>query len=227
MSEVNSGQPVVIKVTESGPLRVKGPVTLVDAEGTPYDGLRKTLFLCRCGASKSKPFCDGSHVRVGFTAPITTASQSEGAEGEGSAAPIRRMWPPAVASRTPPGHRHPAYAQVVEVTRPAGDRAIHVAGTLATDSGRNLLGAGDIGRQTAVALDNVRASLDAVGATIGDIVRVRVYVTDMETFKRDGAPAYVAFFSGVPTSSTVVQVGALAHPEAMVEVEVEAHLGPG
>lgn len=58
----------IIKATEHGPLRVKGPVTVVDADGTPYEITRKTFFLCRCGASSKKPFCDGSHDRVGFEA---------------------------------------------------------------------------------------------------------------------------------------------------------------
>jgi CDGSH iron-sulfur domain-containing protein 3 len=58
-----------IRVTDNGPLMVKGPVTLIDAEGRPYEGLRKTIFLCRCGHSQRKPFCDGSHARIGFVAP--------------------------------------------------------------------------------------------------------------------------------------------------------------
>ena len=58
----------VIKLHDDGPLRVKGPVTVLDADGTEYAIARKTFFLCRCGASRNKPFCDGSHRRVGFAA---------------------------------------------------------------------------------------------------------------------------------------------------------------
>jgi CDGSH iron-sulfur domain-containing protein 3 len=61
----------VIKVTADGPLRVKGPVTVVDSDGVPFEITRKTFFLCRCGASANKPFCDGSHRRIGFTAVET------------------------------------------------------------------------------------------------------------------------------------------------------------
>jgi CDGSH-type Zn-finger protein len=59
---------VVIKLHDNGPLRVKGPVTVVDPDGTPYEITRKTFFLCRCGASRNKPLCDGSHARVSFQA---------------------------------------------------------------------------------------------------------------------------------------------------------------
>ena len=58
----------VIKLHDDGPLRVKGPVTVLDADGREYAIARKTFFLCRCGASRNKPFCDGSHRRVGFAA---------------------------------------------------------------------------------------------------------------------------------------------------------------
>lgn len=51
---------------QNGPLVVEGPVTLIDAAGVAETHER--LFLCRCGASNTKPRCDGSHKRVGFAA---------------------------------------------------------------------------------------------------------------------------------------------------------------
>jgi len=61
---------VTIKASEDGPFLVKGPVTLVDADGTEYDtGNRPVLELCRCGGSSTKPFCDSTHRRIGFSAP--------------------------------------------------------------------------------------------------------------------------------------------------------------
>ncbi len=60
---------VSITVTENGPLSVKGPFKLVDADGHAYDtGGRKRVALCRCGRSSRKPFCDGTHSRIGFEA---------------------------------------------------------------------------------------------------------------------------------------------------------------
>ena len=61
---------VEIKVRESGPYKVTGPITLIDADGNEYelpdDG--KPVVLCRCGQSATKPFCDKSHREVGFDA---------------------------------------------------------------------------------------------------------------------------------------------------------------
>ncbi len=60
---------VQIKVQENGPYLVTGPVTVVDADGNEYDVReRKTIALCRCGGSTTKPFCDGTHSRKGFEA---------------------------------------------------------------------------------------------------------------------------------------------------------------
>lgn len=56
-----------ITVLNNGPLRVKGDLTLKDANGDEYDlGGREAISLCRCGHSDNKPFCDGSHNRQGF-----------------------------------------------------------------------------------------------------------------------------------------------------------------
>ena len=64
--------PVVIKVRENGPYRVTGPVVVIDADGTEYDLSAHTkndsIVLCRCGASKTKPFCDKTHSEIGFAA---------------------------------------------------------------------------------------------------------------------------------------------------------------
>jgi CDGSH-type Zn-finger protein len=59
---------VVIKVRENGPYRVTGPVTIIDADGSPFTIQGDNVALCRCGGSKTKPFCDGSHRENGFTA---------------------------------------------------------------------------------------------------------------------------------------------------------------
>jgi CDGSH-type Zn-finger protein len=61
---------VEIKVRHNGPYRVTGPIRLIDADGNefelPDDG--KPVALCRCGGSKTKPFCDKTHSEIGFEA---------------------------------------------------------------------------------------------------------------------------------------------------------------
>ena len=97
---------VKITVRKNGPYRVEGPVTLVDADGNQYDLTGKpAVSLCRCGASVNKPFCDGTHSKIGFQAaeaavrgeeqggaPTMSGSQTQGAPG--SAAGDRTVPPP-------------------------------------------------------------------------------------------------------------------------------------
>jgi CDGSH-type Zn-finger protein len=56
--------PVEIRAGRNGPLMLTGPVMLVGANGR--SAFSETTFLCRCGASRNKPYCDGAHVRIGF-----------------------------------------------------------------------------------------------------------------------------------------------------------------
>lgn len=67
MSE--SQPPVTITVLPDGPLEVSGPVRIVGADGTVKDADRD--WLCRCGQSAKKPFCDGSHKKAGFRDPAS------------------------------------------------------------------------------------------------------------------------------------------------------------
>ncbi|MGA2437400.1 MAG: CDGSH iron-sulfur domain-containing protein [Acidobacteriaceae bacterium] len=60
-------EPVKITVRPNGPLQVEGAIELCDANGKQWDLAGKpAAFLCRCGASENKPFCDGAHKKVGF-----------------------------------------------------------------------------------------------------------------------------------------------------------------
>lgn len=60
-----------ITVRNHGPLRLEGEFNLCDAEGAPFDlGGRTAISLCRCGHSENKPFCDGSHKRLGFQSEV-------------------------------------------------------------------------------------------------------------------------------------------------------------
>ena len=68
-----------IKVTENGPYRLEGPISIVDADGNEWDvSDRQTVFLCRCGGSTTKPFCDGTHSRTGFAAAERAVARQDG-----------------------------------------------------------------------------------------------------------------------------------------------------
>ena len=75
MGTQETGTAIRITVVDNGPLQVKGAIELVDQDGNAYE-TRRTVFLCRCGQSATKPFCDGSHVRTGFKAPERAGSTS-------------------------------------------------------------------------------------------------------------------------------------------------------
>ncbi len=78
LSERQSVADVTIKVRENGPYLVSGPVSLIDADGNefPSDG-RPNIALCRCGGSTTKPFCDGTHSKLGFAAAERAVSAAE------------------------------------------------------------------------------------------------------------------------------------------------------
>lgn len=61
-----STRPVTVTACANGPLIVRGDVDLVDEHGEPVEADRRTIALCRCGASATRPFCDGTHKSIGF-----------------------------------------------------------------------------------------------------------------------------------------------------------------
>ena len=61
-------RPAQITPYRDGPLLVRGPFTIADQDGNPIEVRRATVALCRCGRSRQKPFCDGTHKAVRFRA---------------------------------------------------------------------------------------------------------------------------------------------------------------
>ena len=74
-------EPATITPYEDGPLLVRGPFRLRTPDGTEIDARRRTVALCRCGASGIKPFCDGSHRVVGFRASVLDPQLTQPADG--------------------------------------------------------------------------------------------------------------------------------------------------
>jgi 2-iminobutanoate/2-iminopropanoate deaminase len=100
---------------------------------------------------------------------------------------------------------------------------LYISGMLPTGADGELVGAGDVIAQSEQVLDNVGAVLSAAGVTFDDVVRVGVYVRDMadreliNTVRR-------RYFGDARPASTLVEVSALAHPAALVEIEAVASL---
>jgi CDGSH-type Zn-finger protein len=70
---------VTITVRDNGNLKVVGPITLVDGEGNTIEVPEgKAVFLCRCGQSKTKPFCDSSHREAAFASVVRAADVTAG-----------------------------------------------------------------------------------------------------------------------------------------------------
>lgn len=76
MAEQNE---IKVTVRDNGPYLVEGPMRLVDADGNEFDLKgRQRVSLCRCGASTRKPFCDGTHSKLGFQAAERAVREAEG-----------------------------------------------------------------------------------------------------------------------------------------------------
>ena len=67
-----------ITTRPNGPYLVKGPVCLVDADGNEFPVTGDTIALCRCGGSTKKPFCDGTHSKIGFQGAEKAVREAEG-----------------------------------------------------------------------------------------------------------------------------------------------------
>ena len=102
----------------------------------------------------------------------------------------------------------------------AGD-FIFVSGCTSVADGK-IVHEGDMAKQTEQALLNVSAALEQLGASLADVVRTRIYVTDISRWNEVGEAHRLAFEDVAP-AATMVQVAALIDPRLLVEIEVEAH----
>ncbi|HKS64246.1 MAG TPA: RidA family protein [Xanthobacteraceae bacterium] len=111
------------------------------------------------------------------------------------------------------------YSQVVEVK--GSGRMIFVAGQVARDAAGNDVGKGDMRAQIAQVGENIKDALEAVGASLGDIVRTTTYVTDIDEYFKH-ADVRLRYFAHSTPTSTTVEVRRLASPDHLVEIEAFA-----
>jgi enamine deaminase RidA (YjgF/YER057c/UK114 family) len=100
---------------------------------------------------------------------------------------------------------------------------VYVSGTTATDGAGAIVGVGDAGAQTRQALRNLIVALERAGATARDVVRTRIFVTDITDWQAIGE-AHGEIFGGVRPATSMVEVRRLIHPDMLVEIEADAYV---
>jgi enamine deaminase RidA (YjgF/YER057c/UK114 family) len=110
------------------------------------------------------------------------------------------------------------YSRAVRV-----DTRIYVTGTTGIDEHGNIVGPDDGYAQAAQAIRNIQGALKQAGATLENVVRTRMFVTNIARWQEYGR-AHREFFGGIRPCATMVEVSALIDPEMLIEIEVEAEL---
>ena len=120
-------------------------------------------------------------------------------------------------------HSNPVFTQAILV--PSGARTLLIGGQNAVDRHGHLVGKGDVVAQSTQALGNLKAVLDAAGATLEDLVKVTV-VIDQHADLRAAFGAWMSFWGARtnPPTVTVLRVAGLANPDYLIEIEAQAVL---
>ncbi len=128
---------------------------------------------------------------------------------------MKHVNPPELAKPT-------GYTHVVEVV---GGRTLYISGQVAVDRTGAVVGKGDLKAQTRQVFENLKSALTASGATLDDVVKITVFMSDISQVQtvrdvRDG------YFKKNPPASSAVEVTRLVRPEFMIEIEAVAVVEP-
>ncbi len=99
--------------------------------------------------------------------------------------------------------------------------SIQVSGTTGSDAAGNLVGAGDVHAQAIQAILNIKSALESAGASLEDVVRTRIFVTDISQWEEVGR-AHGEFFGTIRPATTMVEVSRLIDPNMLIEIEADA-----